>query len=75
MNLKNKIPNHPENYDNNFILAKKNKLYGQNLNNNEQINYLTANNNLQLNSDNFAKKIQLKFNPIKMIIIILIIPK
>ena len=62
MNLKNKIPNHPENYDNNFILAKKNKLYGQNLNNNEQINYLTTNNNLQLNSDNFAKKIQLKFN-------------
>ena len=62
MSLKNKIPIYRENNDNNFILAKKNKLYGHNTNNNEQFNYLTANNNLQLNTDNFAKKIKMKFN-------------
>ena len=62
MNLKNKIPKYPSNYDNNFILAKKNNLYGNKINNNEKDNFSTENNNLKLNSDIFAKKIKDKLN-------------
>ena len=54
--LKN-IPN----THNDFILAKKNNLYGNNLNNNDQINF-TTNNVLKLNNDVFAKKIKSRFN-------------
>ena len=54
--LKN-IPN----THNDFILAKKNNLYGNNLNNNEQRNF-TTNNVLKLNNDVFAKKIKSRFN-------------
>ena len=54
--LKN-IPN----THNDFILAKKNNLYGNNLNNNDQRNF-TTNNVLKLNNDVFAKKIKSRFN-------------
>ena len=49
------------NTHNDFILAKKNNLYGNNLNNNDQRNF-TTNNVLKLNNDVFAKKIKSRFN-------------
>ena len=62
MSIKNKIPKIPSNYDNNFILAKKNNLYGSKINNNEKGSFSQINNNLKPNIDIFAKKIKEKFN-------------
>ena len=58
MSIKNKIPKIPSNYDNNFILAKKNNLYGSKINNNEKGSFSQINNNLKPNIDIFAKKIK-----------------
>ena len=62
MNLKNKIPKYPSNYDNNFILAKKNNLYGNKTYNNEKTSFNTEYKNMKLNGDIFAKKIKDKLN-------------
>ena len=61
INKKNRVIKHIPNTQNYFILAKKNNLYGNSLNNNEQ-NNLTTNKNIELNNDIFAKKITTRFN-------------
>ena len=61
INKKNRVIKHIPNTHNYFILAKKNNLYGNSLNNNEP-NNLTTNKNIELNNDIFAKKITTRFN-------------
>ena len=39
MSIKNKTPKYSSNNDNNFILAKKNNLYGNKINNNKKLKY------------------------------------
>lgn len=62
MSIKNKTPKYSSNNDNNFILAKKNNLYGNKINNNEKVKLSNMNNNSKSNGEIFAKKIKEKFN-------------
>ena len=61
INNKNRVIKKISDINNDFILAKKNILYGNNLNNNEQRNF-PSNNIMEMNNDIFAKKIKARFN-------------
>ena len=61
INYDNTIPKYSLNLDNDFILAKKNNLYGNKMNNNGQMNIVINNNDIKLNEDFFAKKIKCRF--------------
>ena len=61
INNKNRVIKHIPNTHNYFILAKKNNLYGNDLNNNDQ-NNLNTNKIIEMNNDMFAKKIKSRFN-------------
>ena len=61
INYINTIPKYSTNLDNDFILAKKNNIYGNKTNNNGQMNILINNNDIKLNEEFFAKEIKSRF--------------